>query len=76
MVERSSKKGVFYSCSRYPDCKAALNSKPVGRPCPTCSAPLIEKIAKGEVVGVRCSNRACKYVEEEGSGEEPVALAA
>jgi DNA topoisomerase-1 len=66
MVERSSRKGVFYSCSRYPDCKFALNSKPVGRPCPVCKAPLIEKISKGEVVGVRCSNKACKHEEVDG----------
>jgi DNA topoisomerase-1 len=64
MVEKRSPKGVFYGCSQYPKCRFTLPSKPVGRPCPVCQAPLVEKMSKGEVVGVRCSNRACGFAED------------
>ena len=64
MVEKKSKSGVFYSCSRYPTCKFTLSSKPIGKPCPLCKSPLIEKVSKGDVVGIKCSNRTCAFVEE------------
>jgi DNA topoisomerase I len=65
LTEKRSKKGVFYGCNQYPECKFTLPSKPVGRPCPVCEAPLIEAVNKGEVTGVRCSNRSCGYTEQE-----------
>jgi DNA topoisomerase-1 len=63
MVEKRSRTGVFYSCNRYPTCKFTLSSKPIGRPCPVCGAPLIEKISKGDVVGIKCSSKTCTHVE-------------
>lgn len=74
MVEKRSRNGVFYSCSRYPTCKFTLSSKPIDRPCPVCSAPLIEKVAKGgEVVGIKCSSKTCTYVEDAAPVPEAVA---
>jgi DNA topoisomerase-1 len=81
MIEKKSRNGVFYSCSKYPTCKFTLSSKPVGRPCPTCDAPLIEKLSKGDVVGAKCSSKTCGYVEQftasaQGAEPEEQALAA
>ena len=55
----------FYSCSRYPDCKATLQDKPLPRACPKCHAPfLLEKWNKEtEQTYVTCSNKACDYTE-------------
>ena len=55
----------FYSCSRYPDCKATLQDKPLPRVCPKCHAPfLLEKWNKEtEQTYVTCSNKACDYTE-------------
>jgi DNA topoisomerase-1 len=43
IVEKVSKKKrkIFYSCSRYPDCKFATGLKPVGQPCPSCGGMLV-----------------------------------
>ncbi|GAK52947.1 DNA topoisomerase I [Candidatus Moduliflexus flocculans] len=55
----------FYSCSRYPDCKATLQDKPIPRPCPKCHAPfLVEKWNKAtEQTFVACANKTCDYSE-------------
>ena len=55
----------FYSCSRYPDCKATLQDKPLPHACPKCHAPfLLEKWNKEtEQTYVTCSNNACDYTE-------------
>lgn len=37
MVSRKSRYGkIFYSCSRYPDCKFAVWNEPLDAPCPAC----------------------------------------
>ncbi len=56
MAYRLSKRGkMFLSCSRYPDCTAALNIDREGNPvepeitdykCPTCSKPMIKRIGR------------------------------
>ena len=48
IVEKQSRRGkIFWSCSRYPDCKFALWKKPVVKPCPSCGAAfLLEKTTK------------------------------
>ena len=62
MVERSSRRGIFYSCSRYPKCKFALSHKPVPRPCPQCEAPyLLEKETKREGRIEYCNTEDCDY---------------
>jgi len=55
----------FYSCSRYPDCKASMQDKPIPRPCPKCHAPfLVEKWNKTtEQTFVACANKTCDYSE-------------
>ncbi len=65
-TQRKGKFGrSFYSCTRYPDCKATLQDKPIPRPCPKCHAPfLVEKWDKNtEQTFVACGNKACDYSE-------------
>lgn len=63
IVERKSKtKRVFYGCNRYPDCDFVSWDKPISRPCPKCSALLVEKkLKKG--VQIQCTNSDCDYEE-------------
>ena len=59
MVERKSKKGkIYYSCTRYPDCKFMSWDITTGEKCPKCKSPLIKK---GKIV--KCSNNTCDYKE-------------
>jgi DNA topoisomerase-1 len=62
LVERRSRRGIFYSCIRYPKCEFALNARPVPRPCPKCGAPyLLEKQTKREGNIELCNNPECGY---------------
>jgi DNA topoisomerase-1 len=62
LLERRSRRGIFYSCSRYPKCDFALNNRPVPRPCPKCGAPyLMEKETKREGHIELCNNPECGY---------------
>ncbi len=48
LVEKRSRTGrVFFSCSRYPECKYAIWNKPVDRICPRCGFPILEERKKG-----------------------------
>ncbi len=61
MVERKSKKGkIFYSCSRYPDCKFMSWDVTTGEKCPKCNSPIIIKGKK-----IKCSNNDCDYQKED-----------
>ncbi|MEE1132456.1 MAG: type I DNA topoisomerase [Caryophanon sp.] len=61
IVERKSKtKRLFYGCDQYPQCEFVSWDKPISRPCPKCSALLVEKkIKKG--VQIQCTK--CDYEE-------------
>jgi DNA topoisomerase-1 len=61
LVQKRSRKGrVFYSCSRYPECKFALWDRPVNKPCPSCKAPfLVEKTSKQAGTTQQCVQ--CNY---------------
>ena len=63
IVERKSKtKRIFYGCNRYPECEFVSWDKPISRPCPKCSALLVEKkLKKG--VQIQCTNSDCDYEE-------------
>lgn len=61
VVERISKRGKFYGCSRYPKCDYTSNYKPAGRACPNCGEPMVLKeLKKGNFH--ECL--ACKYKEQ------------
>jgi len=40
--KQSKKKRTFYGCGNYPNCKFAINSKPIPEPCPKCGALMTE----------------------------------
>jgi DNA topoisomerase-1 len=62
MVERRSRRGIFYSCSRYPKCDQSFSNKPIAKECPQCHAPvLVEKESKREGLLEACANKECGY---------------
>src|SRR5207247_2360068 len=62
IVVRRSKRGPFYGCTRYPECKFTSNHKPVAEPCPSCGAPvLFEKTTKTSGTVHYCRAENCKY---------------
>lgn len=63
IVERKSKtKRIFYGCNQYPECDFVSWDKPISRPCPKCSALLVEKKSK-KGVQIQCTNSECDYEE-------------
>ncbi|MBI5420488.1 MAG: type I DNA topoisomerase [Deltaproteobacteria bacterium] len=62
IVERTSRFGkLFYSCSRYPDCRFASWSRLVNAECPLCGYPaMAEKIRKGGKTEIVCARKGCK----------------
>jgi len=72
LQEKRSRRGkVFYSCSRYPDCKYALWNKPIDETCPSCGHPfLTEKTTKKKGTVWLCPKDGCGYeIEAPGSAE-------
>ncbi|MDX1500904.1 MAG: type I DNA topoisomerase [Thermoanaerobaculia bacterium] len=70
--EKRSRRGkIFYSCSRYPECKYALWNPPVDRPCPSCDSKLlVQKSSKKKGVFLACPEKECDFEEPlEGSGD-------
>lgn len=62
IIERRSKKGrIFYGCDQYPGCDFVSWDKPSGKPCPNCSAMLVEKRNRN---GAKLQCVACDYTEE------------
>ncbi len=61
MVQRQSKKGkIFFSCTRYPECRFALWDKPVTQICPNCAYPImVEKNTQARGYYLQCP--ACKH---------------
>ncbi len=64
ITQKRSPKGIFYGCSNYPKCRFTLSGKPVSEPCPKCGSLLMEKVSKGDVVGVKCTSKTCDYAAD------------
>lgn len=66
IMKRKSRMGkIFYSCSRYPDCKYALWNEPVNKACPTCAWPLLMiKTTKKRGTELVCPKKPCDYSEQ------------
>ena len=69
--EKKTRRGkIFYSCSRYPECKYALWNPPVEQPCPQCGHPfLTAKTTKKKGTVWLCPKEGCGY---EVGAPEPV----
>lgn len=66
IVKRQSRRGrVFFSCSRYPDCKYAIWNEPVAESCPKCAWPiLMVKKTKKRGTEMLCPRQTCGYVKQ------------
>jgi DNA topoisomerase-1 len=66
IVQRKSRRGkIFFSCSRYPDCKYALWNEPIAEQCPKCAWPIltIKKTKKRGTEHV-CPRQTCGFVTQ------------
>lgn len=65
MLERKSRYGkMFYSCSRYPDCKYATWNPPVVKQCPKCHWPIMTiKTTKRRGTELVCPQKTCGHAE-------------
>lgn len=63
-------KTVFYSCSRYPECKFSSWDMPTNEKCPKCGGMLYRKKGKNQLI---CKTEGCGYKVDiqnsEDSGE-------
>jgi DNA topoisomerase-1 len=65
LVERMSKRGrVFYSCTRYPECRYVQWEKPVKHPCPACGYYFVVLLRREGRQVLRCPK--CKNTEDVG----------
>lgn len=66
MVKRQSRKGrIFFSCSRYPDCKYAVWNEPIDRSCPKCAWPMLTiKKTKKRGLEELCPRQTCGYIKQ------------
>ncbi|MGQ9700036.1 MAG: type I DNA topoisomerase [Candidatus Bipolaricaulaceae bacterium] len=55
LVEKFGKKGTFYGCSRYPECRFRVSGRPIG-PCPNCEKGVLYEDPRR---GLRCSDSDC-----------------
>ncbi|MCL5966804.1 MAG: type I DNA topoisomerase [Deltaproteobacteria bacterium] len=62
VVERTSRAGkLFFSCSRYPDCRFAAWNRPIAAACPVCGYPaMAEKVRRGGGTEIVCLRKGCK----------------
>ncbi|MGE5138846.1 MAG: topoisomerase DNA-binding C4 zinc finger domain-containing protein, partial [Rudaea sp.] len=68
--EKHSRRGAFYGCSRYPECKFAVSDRPLPEACPNCGG-LLTVNAKGIV---RCARGDYKRQEvQEAPVQQPAA---
>ena len=65
MLKRKSRYGkIFYSCSRYPECKYAVWNLPVAEACPQCGHGILTiKTTKRRGTEKVCPRKECDYAE-------------
>lgn len=66
IVKRQSRRGrVFFSCSRYPDCKYAIWNEPIAQSCPKCHWPILTvKKTKKRGTELVCPRQTCGYIKQ------------
>jgi len=74
MLKRKSRRGkIFYSCSRYPDCRYAVWNPPLDEPCPECGWPMLTlKTTKRNGTEKVCPRKECGYSEQVEAPSEAV----
>lgn len=73
LLKRKSRYGkIFYSCSRYPDCKYAVWNEPVAEACPECDWPVTTiKTTKRRGTERVCPQKECGFAEPHTGGNTP-----
>ncbi|MDA8361331.1 MAG: type I DNA topoisomerase [Gammaproteobacteria bacterium] len=63
LLKRRSRYGkIFYSCSRYPECKCAVWNPPLAEACPQCGYPVLTvKTTKRRGTEKVCPRKECGY---------------
>ncbi len=66
LIERKSRYGkMFYSCSRYPDCRYAIWNPPIAESCPKCQWPILTiKTTKRRGTEKVCPQKECGYAQQ------------
>lgn len=64
-LQRKSRYGkIFFSCSRYPDCKYAVWNEPIAESCPKCHWPILTiKTTKRKGTEKVCPQKECGFAE-------------
>ena len=60
IVEKKSKKGVYYTCEDYPNCKFSSNFKPTNKKCEKCGYIMGERTFRKKDI-YECLNKSCKH---------------
>ena len=62
LIARQSRFGkTFYACDNYPDCKYAVNDKPVNEFCPECKWPILVERKTATAKRIICPKKGCSY---------------
>ncbi|WP_160064752.1 DNA topoisomerase family protein [Psychromonas sp. L1A2] len=62
LIARRSRFGkTFYACDNYPDCKYAVNDKPVNEFCPECKWPILVERKTATAKRIICPKKGCSY---------------
>lgn len=66
LLKRKSRYGkIFYSCSRYPDCKYAIWNEPIDEVCAKCHWPIMSiKVTKRKGTQKVCPQKNCGHAED------------
>jgi DNA topoisomerase-1 len=64
--KRTKKGKTFYGCDKYPKCDFAVWDKPVNEFCKDCGSILVEKLSRTKTKILKCSNKTCKYIKDNG----------
>lgn len=66
MQRHSRQKKIFFSCSRYPDCKYAVWNEPIAQACPKCAWPILTiKKTKKRGTELVCPRKTCGYAKQQ-----------
>lgn len=65
VIQKKSKKAVFYGCDRYPECDFTSWHRPIDKKCQFCGSPMVVKYTKSGKGYTQCMNACTKKKQEE-----------
>jgi len=60
VIEKMSRKGKFFGCNKYPDCKFASWDKPINEKCGRCGKIMVMRFSRQGKPYKTCSDSKCK----------------